>query len=321
MLRGRRGFIQRLGMALMVGIMVAGLNAPHLVRAEETEDTSTLSEVNYVEGNGQTVEIGSNLAELKLEKGFYFFNGEETKKGIRQNGGIVEGTEVGSLAPEDGSWILYFDYEDTGHIPDDDKDNIDADELLQSYKDGTEEQNKNRATDQQLFVDKWETPPHYDENLHNLTWTLQAHRSNNEQIINHNIRMLTREGYISAVIACDPSMLSGAKSVVESQIIPKLTLKPGSKYEDYDKSTDKTAEYGLAGLVLGGAGIYVAKKTGLLALLLIFLKKGWILIIAAGGFLWNLIRGKRKKKKEEDNQYPPQDPPSSNPPDHGMEIR
>ena len=32
---------------------------------------------------------------------------------------------------------------------------------------------------------------------------------------------------------------------------------PGATYADYDKSVDKTAEYGLAGLVAAGAGVVV----------------------------------------------------------------
>ncbi|WP_148449286.1 DUF2167 domain-containing protein [Paenibacillus tuaregi] len=317
-MRRRRGLTQRLG-AAVIAVMLLGMSAPYQVSAEETQSTS--SDLNYIEGKGQMVNIGSNLAELKLERGFYFLNAEDTKRAVRESGGIVDGTEAGMLIPEDDSWTLLFDYEKTGHIPDSEKNEIDADDLLQSYRDGVAEQNKKRSAEKQLFVDKWETPPKYNETLHSLTWTIQGHDAKNEPIINHNIRLLTREGTISAVIVTDPNMLSGAKSVVESQIIPALKLRPGSKYEDYDKSTDKTAEYGLAGLVLGGAGVYVAKKTGLLALLLVFLKKGWILIVAALAFVWNLIRGKRKKKNEMQQEPPQQDPPSENPPDHGMTIR
>lgn len=298
--------------------MLIGLNLPHQVSAEEA---GTTPKFDYTIGSGQKIDLGSNLAELKLNQGFNFLDKDNTQKFVTQIGDLVTGREIGSIIPDDESWVLYFDYEEPGHVADDEKDEIDADSLLQSYKDGNEEANKKKTPENQLFVDKWETPPHYDESLHSLTWSLLMHTPKNEQLVNQEIRLLTREGYISAILACDPSVLSGAKSVVESQILPTLTMKPGQRYEDYDKSTDKTAEYGLTGLVLGGAGIFVAKKTGLLALLLVLLKKGWIIIVAGIGFLWNLIRGKRKKNKDNNNMNPPQDPPSSNPPDHGMEIR
>ncbi|WP_433943107.1 DUF2167 domain-containing protein [Paenibacillus sp. SN-8-1] len=289
--------------------MLIGLSLPHQVSAEEAGSTPNF---DYTVGSGQRIDLGSNLAELKLNQGFNFLDKENTQKFVTQIGDLVTGREIGSIIPDDESWVLYFDYEEPGHVADDEKDEIDADSLLQSYKDGTEEANKKKVAENHLFVDKWETPPHYDENLHSLTWSLLMHTPNNEQLVNQEIRLLTREGFISAILACDPSMLSGAESVVESQILPTLTMKPGQRYEDYDKSTDKTAEYGLTGLVLGGAGIFVAKKTGLLALLLVLLKKGWIVIVAGIGFLWNLIRGKRKKNKQNNDMDPP---------DHGMEIR
>lgn len=55
-------------------------------------------------------------------------------------------------------------------------------------------------------------------------------------------------------------------------ILPKLTVKSGERYEDFNASTDKISEYGLTGLILGGAGLAVAKKVGLLALLIAFLR-------------------------------------------------
>jgi uncharacterized membrane-anchored protein len=53
----------------------------------------------------------------------------------------------------------------------------------------------------------------------------------------------------------------------------------GSAYADYDPSTDKLADYGLAGLVAAGVGVAVAKKAGLLAVLLIFAKKAIAFIV------------------------------------------
>lgn len=79
--------------------------------------------------------------------------------------------EIGSVFPiaEDQTWSVYFEYEESGHISDDDKDEIDADALLDSYKKGTEESNKERPEEDHMFVDGWETPPAYDEKLKSLT--------------------------------------------------------------------------------------------------------------------------------------------------------
>lgn len=55
----------------------------------------------------------------------------------------------------------------------------------------------------------------------------------------------------------------------------------------------------------------MAKKVGLLASLLLFLKKGWIIITAAVGGLWKLKKGKDKKKKNQ--EYPNLAPPDPTP--------
>ena len=65
-------------------------------------------------------------------------------------------------------------------------------------------------------------------------------------------------------------------------------FQPGSRYADYQAGTDKEAEYGLAGLVAAGAGIAVAKKVGLIGIILAFGKKFLfvILAVAAGLGAW-----------------------------------
>ena len=60
-------------------------------------------------------------------------------------------------------------------------------------------------------------------------------------------------------------------------MLAATTFKTGARYEDFDKKTDKVAEYGLMGLILGGAGLGGAKvvKVGLLAACFKFLIAGW----------------------------------------------
>ncbi|MBB6633051.1 DUF2167 domain-containing protein [Cohnella thailandensis] len=145
-------------------------------------------------------------------------------------------------------------------------------------------------------MDGWETAPHYDEGLHSLTWSLIAHDIYQNQIINYNIRLLTREGYISAILVCDPDRLASSRARMESDVLGGLAIKEGSRYEDFDASTDKKSNMGLAALVVGGAGLAVAKKAGLLAVILIALKKFGIVIVAAAAGLWRWLRGKSKAK-------------------------
>jgi uncharacterized membrane-anchored protein len=61
----------------------------------------------------------------------------------------------------------------------------------------------------------------------------------------------------------------------------------GSRYQDYVPGVGKVAAYGIGGLIAGKA----AAKLGLLAGALAFLKKGWILLVLAGGWIIAKVRG------------------------------
>jgi uncharacterized membrane-anchored protein len=73
-----------------------------------------------------------------------------------------------------------------------------------------------------------------------------------------------------------------AEKPIAKQLLAALEFNDGKRYSDFNASTDKVAEYGLAALVGGVA----AKKLGLLAVIGAFLAKSAKLIGLAlvGGF-------------------------------------
>jgi len=77
------------------------------------------------------------------------------------------------------------------------------------------------------------------------------------------------------------------------ELLGALNYNDGKRYADFNASTDRVAEYGLAALIGGIA----AKKLGLLALIGAFLLKFWkvglIALAACGALLPRLL--KRKK--------------------------
>jgi len=253
--------------------------------------------LNWILGDNQKINLGNDLAELKLSPEFGFLDAADTKKYLFR----PTGNEIGLVVPADETqyWELYFEYIDSGHIKDDEKADIDAKALLQSYIDGTKEMNKELEPEDQLFVDGWDVPPFYDNAQHSLSWSLLAHDYDNEKIINYNMRILTREGYISAILVSDPEHLAADRKIMTEQILPNLSIKEGKRYADFNEKTDKLAEYGLKGLILGGAGLAIAKKAGLIGLLIVALKKFWFLIIAGIVALFGLIRKKSGKSNEQ----------------------
>lgn len=268
-----------------------------------TEELSRLDTLNWVEGRDQTIDVGSNLASLKLKKGYYFLDQKDTIVYLEETGNIPNGNEIGTILPKDDSWALFLEYEETGHIEDEEKSDIDPEALLDSYRQGTEEANKKLDPKYHLTILGWHSEPHYDESIHSLTWATLLKNSDNYKMVNYNTRILTRIGTISTVLVSAPESLAKDSATVQADIIDHITLKDGNKYSDFDPKIDKMAAYGLTGLILGGAGAVVAKKTGLLAVILAFLKKGFVFIIAAFVWIGRLIFGKRKKNDSQTEMF------------------
>ncbi len=268
---------------------------------------SSSEQLKWIEG-GRKVDLG-NVAAVDLDSSLLFLDAANTAKVSKMNHEKPSGKEIGSIFPKDENqnWEVVFEYYELGHIKDDEKEDIDADAILDSYKEGTEESNKEKAESDRLYVTGWDVEPFYNETTHNLTWSMLAEDGNKEKLINYNVRVLTRQGYISAILVSDPAHLDADKKFLNEKILPKLTVKSGERYEDFNASTDKISEYGLTGLILGGAGLAVAKKVGLLALIIAFVKgagvKVLVLIGAACVGVFGVI-GKffaklfRKKKSE-----------------------
>ncbi|MBU5670556.1 DUF2167 domain-containing protein [Paenibacillus brevis] len=272
-------------------ILLSLFAMPFAAAAEAVEP-----ELNWIEGSGQTVRL-SNIAELTLPENYFFLDEDDTIAFIEGFQDLPSYREIGYVEPayEDTMWSVYFEYEETGHIEDEEKSDIDAKALLKSYKDGQEAANEELPEYNHLFVDGWFQEPAYDDSLRSLTWALLLHDIDGEPLINYNVRVLTRVGYISAILVSDPENLAADRSMFESEILPNLTVTSGNTYADFDPSKDKKSSLGLTGLILGGAGAAVAKKTGLIALITLIVKKFWFLILAP--FLWF---GKLFKKKNKD---------------------
>jgi uncharacterized membrane-anchored protein len=103
---------------------------------------------------------------------------------------------------------------------------------------------------------------------------------------------------MEVVLICEPDQLQGTLPTFTS-LLAGYSFQTGNNYAEYRKG-DKVAKYGLAALVLGGAAVGAA-KLGLLAWLLPFLKKGWILIVAAFAGIASFFRKLFGRKDERPN--------------------
>ncbi len=255
--------------------------------------------INWTEGPSD-VSV-DNMANLKLDKDFLYAGKADTVKLMKYFDNAITGSEIGSVfsSDENQTWYILFEYKDVGHIKDDDKDDIDAGALLKSYKEGTERQNKINAKSgiPPLNILGWKEEPKYDVGLHSLVWSTLL-ESEGSKIINYEARILSRTGYVSAILVCSESDYESVKPNMK-KVVDAFSFVEGKRYSDYDPSKDKTSEWGLAALVAGGV---VASKTGILGIILLIFKKGFILIIAGIIALFSKLF-KRGKKQTSNTSY------------------
>lgn len=261
------------------------------------------SDYDWIEG-GQTVDLDT-IATLDLDSEHLFLDGDNTRLMAIDYGDFVTDLEIGSVfsMDENQTWAVFFDYEETGYIEDDEKEKIDAKTLLKSFKQGTEEANEGRPKGERFYVTGWDIEPFYDEQTHNLTWSVLLEHDNGEIFLNYNTRLLTREGNISVVLVTAPENREADKKMLNEKILPQLKVNDGKRYENFDKSTDKVAGYGLSALMLGGAGLAVAKKAGLLVVILTLFKKFGIIIIAGIAAVWGFIRKKKRNSDTSNEEF------------------
>jgi len=220
-----------------------------------------------------------NVGQIDVPAGYIFIDGKGTRALMKSKGEPTSGREVGLLASTNQEWSVFFEFSDIGYVKDDDKDKLDADKLLESIKRGTAEANKERqrAGNPPLEIVGWEVPPKYDATTHNLEWAIRA-TSEGRPLLNYNTRLLGRKGVMEVVLVVDPEKLPETLPVFRN-LLTGYSFTSGQTYAEY-RPGDKVAKYGLAALVLGGAAVGAA-KLGLLAPLILFLKKAWKLVVVA----------------------------------------
>lgn len=272
----------------------------------------SLAETPKADGNVITgpakIKLGDMLANLELPANYGFVNKDVTEKFLKEQGSAPEGI-LGMIVPadeKDGNFFVVCRFEDVGYVNDDDAEKINANDILNSYKEGSKEQNEERKNLDlpPIFVGGWAEAPHYKKDSHQVIWAIEIKDEERDGApvmdINYNTRILGRRGVLSLNLVTAPQDLAVNKTKV-AKLLDATTFIKTQTYADYVPGRDKKAEYGLAGLILGGGAMAAAAKFGvfgamgkwLLGLILVF-KKFAIVAIAGIGALIAKIFGKKK---------------------------
>ena len=156
----------------------------------------------------------------------------------------------GAAQGDEDDWLITVNFEKTGYIKDDDARNWNVGELLDSLREGTSNQRRARqARLPELLIDGWVEAPKYDSKTQRLVWSVAAkHKDDGAQsdpTVNYNTYALGREGYITLDLITQQSQVPKDKGAVLA-LLNNIDYVEGKRYADFNSSTDKVAEYGLA---------------------------------------------------------------------------
>jgi uncharacterized membrane-anchored protein len=257
-------------------------------------------ELHYQTGE---IVLPNKVATLRLNSEYRYLDPKETEKLLVAWGNPPDAAQdtEGAVVPAavdpfgEGGWAVVLSYIDDGHVDDSDAREIDYTKLMKDMKESTEDANAERVKDGYGAVKLvgWATEPRYDGVAHKMYWAKELDFGGGEHTLNYDVRVLGREGVLSMNAVAGMRQLSSIQQDMGS-LLRLADFNTGYRYDEYNKSTDKLAAYGLGALVAGG----VAAKMGLFAKLfaLILAAKKFIImaVIALGGFFAKLFKGRKE---------------------------
>jgi uncharacterized membrane-anchored protein len=285
--------------------------------ADDATNAGSLGELDPTIGlpwqiGPRTVTLGQGV-QVAVPDGRRFLGQPEAGRLMEKFGNLHNEDLLGVVLPtaQDEDWMVTIRFDAEGFIKDDES--LDGKEILEAIREGEPAYNEERKKlgFPPIHADGWMEDPRYDHVL----WALVV-SSERGTSVNLNTRLLGRKGYVSVNLVTAKDELARYRPI-GAEMLRATTFEAGSRYEDFDSKTDKVAEYGLTGLVLGGAGVGLAKaaKIGLLAkfwkgilALLIAGKKGVVALLAAlAAGAKKLFGGKKARPATEggDDDAPP----------------
>jgi len=268
------------GLVLALGMGLAIAPAP----AQEGGAEALLKQLNFRAGD---VAVPSAHARFHLSDKYQFLEQGDARKVLEDLwGNPPDESVLGLIVPkapgllEDGSWAVVVTYSDDGYVSDEDAAKIDYADLLEQLQEETRDSNAARkeAGYGTVELSGWAETPRYDAASKKLYWAKDlAFNGEPEHTLNYDIRVLGRHGYLSLNAVAGMADLATVRAGMQD-LLPMAEFDAGSRYADFNESTDKVAAYGVAALIGGG----LAAKAGLFAKLGLLLAKFWKLLIFGG---------------------------------------
>jgi uncharacterized membrane-anchored protein len=243
------------------------------------------------------VVVSKGLAELDLGSEYRYLDPDDATtflvKILGNPASAVTGND-GVILPTAGgeTWFAILQYAPEGHVSDSDATTIDYDELLKKMKSDADADAKQRRASgyEGAELVGWSQKPFYDPSAKKLYWAKSIRFDNEPKLtLNYDVRILGREGFVNIKIVDSIEHLDKINLQMPA-LLSMVNFTKNNRYADYNKSTDHTAAYGLAGLIAGGVLAKVGFFKGLLALAAAFWKVIAVFVLGLFATIGNFLK-------------------------------
>jgi uncharacterized membrane-anchored protein len=255
-----------------------------------------------------SINLKNGIGKINVPNGFKYLNPVQAERVLVDLWGNPKGENLtlGLLLPENqgvmsqNGYVFNIQYDEIGHVEDDDADDVNYDDLLTEMQKETVEENKERQKEgyAPVSIVGWAAKPFYDKDRKILHWAKEIKFGQDSlNTLNYNVRILGRKGVLVLNAIATENELSLVQKDI-SKVLDIVQFNDGYKYEDFDSSIDEVAAWTIGGLVAGK----VLAKVGFFA---IFLKFGKIIVLSLLGFFGafkNKIKGWFSKSKNTENE-------------------
>jgi uncharacterized membrane-anchored protein len=282
-----------------------------------SQDENELIKIDSIEKTFKyqhgSIDLKNGVGKINIPKGFKYLEPVQAERVLVELWGNPKGENLtmGLILPENqgvmnqGGYVFNIQYDEIGHVEDDDADDVDYDELLAEMQKETVEENKERQTAgyEPVSIVDWAAKPFYDKDRKILHWAKEIKFGTSTiNTLNYNVRILGRKGVLVLnAIATENELPLVQKDI--NKVLDIVQFNDGYKYEDFDSSVDEVAAWTIGGLVAGK----VLAKVGFLA---VIAKFGKLIVLGLLGFFGafkNKIRGWFSKDKNNENEEEPKE--------------
>jgi uncharacterized membrane-anchored protein len=232
------------------------LSSPGEIASRAPRSGETLPNyINRVSVKGPAKIVMKDQASFDLPEDYLFVPDRSAYVLLNEIDGAKPSSEIlGLVFPEkEELGYILLEYYPSGYISDNNFNNVNPAQLLGQIKHRTESHNFERRTNSNpaITVTDWLEKPNYDATANRLTWSVlteDQQPNGSGRGINYDTVLLGRKGYFHVLLVTNADSFKMRRPEIAT-LLSTFEFNEGSRYSDFNSTTDSVANCGLDALL------------------------------------------------------------------------